>query len=421
MKRLILTIFLLCVASPSYAGSLITATITVTNTPADGDTITVNASARTWKTTVATPVSQILIGASIGANATNLFNQFAGNGFTTLSLDRSGTNGVTLRGVVDQTITISIAGTWGSYSLSTNTTTTSYVVQVPASSHPTQSRATNIISTLASDLGTYSTNALAAGTTLVGNLVQTTGTQSVAGAKTFSGANTYSNTSQLFSGGSTTNLTIGSPSAYITNLYAYGPIRITNTSPSLTFYDSDGAADNKALLFSLNNGDLTVSIESDDFGTATAVMNINRTGNTLDNITFPSAQVVVNQLTGELSGNLTNTVQYSGGPAMQTVSSLANGNNAAVPTSGYEFIKLTAGPTGVFTINGLAGGGVRRLTIYNATGQNMTIAHQSGTDPVATNRIVSLTGADQSTTADGAAGLVYDTTASRWILLWISP
>jgi hypothetical protein len=416
MKRLLL-LLLLCVA-PAYAGSLITATITVTNTIADGDTITVNGDARTWKTSVATPATQITIGASIGASATNMFNQFAGTRFTTLSLNRSGTNGVTLRGVVDQAMTLSIAGTWGSYSLATNTVTNAVAIMTPASAYPSQARATNDYSQLVSDLQNYSTVEFDAGTVLMNNMVQISGDQSIEGAKAFNGANTFTNTVSI-AFGSTNGIYFVDPSLSTNtyykfrgddfgwpSIYNFGGQTVTNIPDTEGGLMTIGIA-NANYPRILGSGYTNHYASKQEFNQITA------NSGTLSNLTYTA---------GTADGvTRTNYIDYSGGPIMQTVSSLANGNNAAVPTAGYRFIRLTAGPTGVFTINGLAGGGIRELDIYNNTGQNMTIAHQSGTDPVATNRIVSLTGADQSTTADGWAHFVYDTTAARWILTYLSP
>lgn len=99
------------------------------------------------------------------------------------------------------------------------------------------------------------------------------------------------------------------------------------------------------------------------------------------------------------------------------LSSLANGNNAAVPVGTNVFVEVS-GPSGAFTINGIAGGrDGKLLIILNQTGQNMTVAHDSGTDPTAANRIYTMTAADRATTGNGAAILIYSGAASRWILI----
>ena len=101
------------------------------------------------------------------------------------------------------------------------------------------------------------------------------------------------------------------------------------------------------------------------------------------------------------------------------LSTLANGNNAAVPVGTNVFIEVS-GPTSAFTINGINASPNRDgkfIILLNQTGQNMTIANQSGTDPTAANRIVCLTGADKTVTGNSSAMLIYSGSASRWILL----
>jgi len=103
------------------------------------------------------------------------------------------------------------------------------------------------------------------------------------------------------------------------------------------------------------------------------------------------------------------------------ITSLATGNNAGVVVSTNVFIEV-GGPSGAFTINGIANGRDGKLIyIINQTGQDMTIAHQSGTDPVAANRIITMTGADRATTGNGAATLIYSGAASRWLLIGFDP
>lgn len=100
---------------------------------------------------------------------------------------------------------------------------------------------------------------------------------------------------------------------------------------------------------------------------------------------------------------------------------LANGSNSGVVFTN-TFSKIIAGPTGAFTIAGIAGGANgRQLILYNATGQNMTLAHESGTEATAGNRIITMTGSDVATTGNGSAVLLYDSTASRWILIASEP
>jgi len=104
MRRLLLIALLLAIPAISQAASRITATITVTNTPAEGDYFILNSDTRTWRTNAVTiPASEILIGAAIGAHTTNAFLQIAANPFTGPVIPRyNGTNAVDLIGQVSE-------------------------------------------------------------------------------------------------------------------------------------------------------------------------------------------------------------------------------------------------------------------------------------------------------------------------------
>ncbi len=92
-----------------------------------------------------------------------------------------------------------------------------------------------------------------------------------------------------------------------------------------------------------------------------------------------------------------------------------NGNNNNITIGGRSFIRIT-GPAAAFSITGIAGGVDGKVVIlYNATAQNMTIANES-TSSTDINRITTLTGSGIVTTGAGAITLIYDSTASRWIV-----
>lgn len=97
---------------------------------------------------------------------------------------------------------------------------------------------------------------------------------------------------------------------------------------------------------------------------------------------------------------------------------LANGDNSAVNISTNAFVKISSGPSAAFTIAGIAGGADgRQVTIYNALAYAMTIGNEDGAEATAANRILTLSGADYTTTTVGAVTLIYDAAASRWILI----
>jgi hypothetical protein len=99
---------------------------------------------------------------------------------------------------------------------------------------------------------------------------------------------------------------------------------------------------------------------------------------------------------------------------------LANGNNNDITCGGRSFVKIT-GPTGAFSITGVANGfDGKRLVIYNSVAQNMTIEYDDA-NSVAANRIITMTGADLVSTAAASVELIYDADASRWIVIGWRP
>lgn len=93
-----------------------------------------------------------------------------------------------------------------------------------------------------------------------------------------------------------------------------------------------------------------------------------------------------------------------------------NGANTdlALPAGTNFYI---TGPTGTFTISGLAASGGnadgRVVRLYNSVAFALTIANDATS--TAANRFLTLTGADITTTTQGAFTFVYSSTASRWI------
>jgi hypothetical protein len=93
-----------------------------------------------------------------------------------------------------------------------------------------------------------------------------------------------------------------------------------------------------------------------------------------------------------------------------------NGANTdlALPVGTNFYI---TGPTGIFTISGLAASGGnedgRIIRLYNSVAFALTITNDATS--TAANRFLTLTGADVTTTTQGLITLVYSSTASRWI------
>lgn len=92
---------------------------------------------------------------------------------------------------------------------------------------------------------------------------------------------------------------------------------------------------------------------------------------------------------------------------------LVNGNNNDVDFKGALLVRIS-GPTAVFAITGIRGGATGKpIFIYNSTTQNMTISNQSGFSQ-ATNRILTMSGADVPSISSSSSILVY--VRDRWVL-----
>ena len=209
MHRLLFILLLSLSVLPARAANRITATLTVTNTPSDGDYFILNADTRTWKTAVVTASTQIEIGAAIGAHTTNSYLQTATYPFTgPVYVRLNGTNAVDYIGQVGTAMAGTISGSWGAWSYSTQTVASATSVRVPISAEPTGAQQTAIVDYLIEGIFNegLDTSTIDASSPVLVNFVDTSETQTVAGAKTFTGANTYSNASQLLSGGSVTNV-----------------------------------------------------------------------------------------------------------------------------------------------------------------------------------------------------------------------
>jgi hypothetical protein len=98
---------------------------------------------------------------------------------------------------------------------------------------------------------------------------------------------------------------------------------------------------------------------------------------------------------------------------------LTAGTNNNINISTGSFIRIT-GPAAAFTITGIAAGTDGRVvTLYNSTGQNMTIANDATS--TAANRILTMSGANMVTTGAGTVTMIYSTTDARWIVTAFNP
>jgi hypothetical protein len=140
--------------------------------------------------------------------------------------------------------------------------------------------------------------------------------------------------------------------------------------------------------------------------------------------TSPGTKLVIHDSTGNVGIQTTTpntTADINGDIALRAGSFIAgNGNNNDISIGQRSFVRIT-GPTAAFTITGIAGGQDGKIVfLYNTTAQNMTIANESASSSAA-NRILTMSGANESTTTTGNVTLIYDATGQRWIVTAIKP
>jgi hypothetical protein len=391
MKNLIILLLAL-LAVPSFgATQIITGTVTLTNTAGttNGQTIEINSAAREW-TTNETSSGYIATNSTAAGAATNLFLALARYP-TGLALSYGGTNSIKLQTAPGGALAITLSDGWGTVAYSSNTIGPGAAVRVPLSVEVAIAQ-TNVASGIVEMVGSSAnTNAIGEDAPAVANLMGLGNDQTIAGAKSFT------NEANVFAGAHSGTFELPSLQT-LTNAQLYG-----------NFNYVFGIIRHQAL-----TPDRILCL--DTFG--------NVTNTPISRTLFNAAMSAESLTSGALK---TNTLLYgeakldSAAFRRYALAGLANGNNAAVAVGTNTFVEVS-GPTGAFAVHGLADGIDGKLVILlNQTGQDMTLAHESGVDPTAGNRIVSLTGADQATTGNGAATLIYSSTAARWILLSVAP
>jgi len=217
MKKLLLTLIpaLWCLISGAANVEVVTLTITVTNPPVTSNTLVVNSASRYWTNSLAAATFATNL-TGVGPAATNLYNQIASFPYSgPLTLRWAATNAISLRTVIGGSIAASVSGTWATLTLSTQAGPQTYTALWPIENMVGPTNRTNQASALIQGMSTFSTQALAASSTAVSNLVNLYSNQIVAGNKTFTATNTFTNSA--FNGGSINNSLITTTNARISN------------------------------------------------------------------------------------------------------------------------------------------------------------------------------------------------------------
>lgn len=478
LLRFILFALALILGFDSYEGdgqsaTIINATITVTNSAGttNGQTVTVNSIVRTWTNNVVVPSSQILTNSTANGSATNMFSQFSQNPFTGVSMLWANTNAITLSAAPNVNLTVALSAGWGTVVYTTNTLATTYALRLPVTAESANPR-TNIVSMLALAIDdASSTNVVHENAPMMQQFVGLTNAQSISGAKKFSSIS--GTVGSLTNGGwlnpITTNLVnygtaFSSPGSYTgSEQYGNGATATSIGTLAVGYNAAASALDATAVgttasasanygvavgFGSVASAARTVAVgnnaNASGMGSVTAGDHATATHTNAAAIGYYSATTADNQVmlgSASVSTVVSSSLSVGGGATFGSgvtnlivrgtntfptqsdiafqryaLSSLATGNNAAIPVGTNVFVEVS-GPGAAFTINGIAGGrDGKLLIILNQTGFNMTIAHDSGVDATAANRIYTMTGADRATTGNGAAMLIYNANVSRWIL-----
>lgn len=145
--------------------------------------------------------------------------------------------------------------------------------------------------------------------------------------------------------------------------------------------------------------------------TYTNLNNLSLGANGADAATFTSSAISV--------GAITCTSITNSGPLTASSEAVTTAANITALSSSKSFVYLSG--TTATNIKGItAGVDGQLLQIYNASTQNMTITAQSTAASTANKIIITGTATSLVTSGIGYAELIYSTTASRWILKFLT-
>lgn len=418
----------------------ITATVTITNTPANGATIANGADVRLWTNgNITIPATQIASTNTTTLNASNLFNQVSLAAFSSMRPGWPGsTNIVTFFG--QSPLALIVSAGYCTVTYVTNTAGTATFIQVPMGNFASTSRV-YMASQLIADVDANTTNAYGASSPALINHValstpQTVGNKTITNS-TFSGGtnlNTVVSNSPGISGTvvALTNGNYSSPTLYNAQILnsqvvqattgAFNYVSVSNSISVNTINSTNGFVGQGYAIYG-NSAIPLANIPMTFYGTnglATDLFEIYHDYfNTLDFAVRSNGTVFVRSLIVNAVG--TNTITASTILTRFNNTAMASGPNAAVNTSTNTWVKLS-GSAGAFTVNGIAGG-LNDEIVYleNSTGQPITIAQDSGSDPTPGNRIYNPGGADiVNTNNPGVFGFKYDSSVTHWKLFSIN-
>ena len=423
-----------------YAADRVTMTLTVTNTPTDGNTFTLNTDVRTWTDGVVDPGIQIEEPASIGAATTNLFLQIAANPISRVIPRWVSTNEVEFIGATSLAMAGSLSGSWGTITYSTNAVVQLTSIRVPMSGLSNSIR-TNDATQIITGLNSYAQNQFVA--SLLPDEINAS-TLNVATASTAADpAIAFDDGTGLFTTGGTPGVYFSVSSNQVAQIDAGSIIQGASTAkaeisattasgtvPSVlprASYSTTGLGTSATDTLTLIAG----GVAGVDIGSTNVVINtwVDVSSGYIDGVTVTNSTIKGSTLTtGTYSGTIglltggdiygasvSNTVHIAKITLTMTSSTSLANSNSDVNFGDVNTVVIRSGPSGAFTINSIvAGDDGQVLRLINKTGHNMTLSDLTGT---AANQIDTLNGSGHTTTGNGAATLIYDGTDSKWLLI----
>ncbi len=432
--------------------------IDVSTNPSNNDTLVINGSTRTWKTSVATASTQIEIAATAALSKENLFQHVAANPFSgPLILQSVDADSIKLTAQVDGALTYSETGSWSTFTLSTLTVTSAYNVRMPITVEPAATRiviANDLVTAMASATGTFGTT-----DAHMANFASLTGTQTVTSKSLRTG---FVDSLTIRNGSDDSDTTVELTDYQGIHFQDWQDNRVYTIRPSQIglpslFNTYGGITDNTTVAESdntlSNHTDALLNVASADNryfrlggnNTATGWLTVegdiylegetqitNSQGGTFTDPTIASATSIGGTIGSLIGGTIAGTAiagstftaastfNSSGQILFQRLDNTAiTAGNATLNPSNGTFIRVT-GMTSDVDLVGISGGADgRMLYVYNNDIlYDMNIKHDSSLETTAANRIYTSTQADRL--GNGGMNMmtfIYDSSASRWVLL----
>ncbi len=221
------------------------------------------------------------------------------------------------------------------------------------------------------------------------NFVMRARSQTISGANTLTGANILSNASQQFVGGTingvlATNVSrLDATDAYIQTAYLYGPLRITNAFPYMTFFAVGGDTDEKMTVMRGYSDTFILALHNDDGTEGDIVYQVARNGSVATSIGFTPPIIPAGGIDGGGIYYITNIIVTNSiggftaivlnGALTQTNGNASFANNAMTTT-----VIDTGGTTDDKIWKWIADGDTLDLKTYNDAGSLVETAISIG-------------------------------------------